>query len=113
MAVWVMHGLTVKLCTMLRRTLAASRHGSVVTLPEIKTMIDMSVKMIRPVVPRSSADEYTTGEPLWAIVAIRGAVIRGSFIVSVRACRRFSDADRDLGGRLLRNSNEEARRYCH
>ena len=43
---------------MLRRTLAASRKSSTVSLAEIEVMVNMPVKMFRPVKPRTGADEY-------------------------------------------------------
>jgi hypothetical protein len=59
MATWVMHCFAVKLRTMFGWTLAARGHRPVVALPKIETMIDMSVEIARPVVPRSYPDEYT------------------------------------------------------
>jgi hypothetical protein len=58
MAMWVMHCLAVKLRTMFGWTLAAPRHSPAVALPKVETMIDMSVEITRPVVPRSSPEEY-------------------------------------------------------
>jgi hypothetical protein len=45
MAMFVMHGFAVKLGTMFRWMLAASRHGPVVTLTIVEMMIDVSVEM--------------------------------------------------------------------
>jgi hypothetical protein len=106
MAPWVMHRLAVKLRTVFGRMLAASGHRPVVAFPKIKMMIDMSVKMIRTVVPRSRADEYTAREPLRAIVAIGSAIVGRGFIIPVRTYRRLSNADRDLGGGTMWNSHE-------
>jgi len=53
--------------------------------------------MIRPVVPRPSADEDTAAsEPLGPIIAIRSAVVRRSLVIPVGATGRFSDADCNL-----------------
>ena len=59
MATRVMHRLAVKLCAMFGWALPARGHSSVVALPIIEMMIDVSVEMIRPVVPRSGPDKYT------------------------------------------------------
>jgi len=59
MTVSIVHGISVKLSTMFRRTFAAGRHGPVETLAIVEMMIDMSVKMFRSVEPWSRADEDT------------------------------------------------------
>lgn len=59
MTMWVMHGLAVKLCTVFRWMLAASRQSSVITFSIIEMMVDVSVKMIRPVIPGTRTDEHT------------------------------------------------------
>jgi len=53
----IVHGITVKLTTILRRMFAASRRRPVVALPIVEMMIDMAVKILRPVEPRPSSDE--------------------------------------------------------
>ena len=59
MATWVMHCLAVKLCTMFRWMLATRGHRPVVALAKVEMMIDVSVEMCRPVVPRPRPNEYT------------------------------------------------------
>ena len=59
MATWVMHCFAVKLRTMFGWTRAARGHSPAVALPKVETMIDMSVEITRPAVPRSGPDEYT------------------------------------------------------
>ena len=54
----VMHCLAVKLCAVLRRMFSARRHWPMIALAEIEMMIDMSVKMLRPMKPRTRANEY-------------------------------------------------------
>ncbi len=53
----IVHGSTAKFRTMLCRPFPALREGSVVTLPEVETMIHVAVKMIPSVVPGSGPDE--------------------------------------------------------
>lgn len=85
MATNIMHRLAVKLCTMFRWALAARGHRPAVALAIVETVIDVSVEMIRPVVPGSRANENTAREPLRAVVAIWSAAIRAALIVPVRA----------------------------
>jgi hypothetical protein len=66
---------------------------SAIALAKVEMMINVSIEMLRPVEPGSSPDEYTTREPLRAIVAIRRAVIGGNLVVSIRTNRRRSDID--------------------
>jgi hypothetical protein len=59
MATRVMHCLTVKFCTVFRRTLAARGKSPMVALAVIETVIDVSIEMFRSVEPGSRADKYT------------------------------------------------------
>jgi hypothetical protein len=59
MAACIMHCLAVKLCTVIGRMLAARRQRHLITLAEVETMVDVSVKVFRPVEPGSRSDEYT------------------------------------------------------
>jgi hypothetical protein len=54
-----MHCLAVKFCAVLGCTLAACGQSPVVTLAKVEMMIDVSVEVFRPVVPRPRTDEYT------------------------------------------------------
>ena len=110
MTVYIMHCLAMKLCTVFCWPLAACRVRPVVALTIIQVVIDMSVKMIRPVIPGSCPDEDTAGEPFRAIVTIRSAVVRRRLVVPVRANRRFSNGDRNLRGRVMFSSDEKSRR---
>jgi len=96
-----MHRVAPKRGAIFAGTVAPCRRRPVVALPKIETMIDMSVEITRTVIPRSGPDEYTAGEPLRAIIAIRSAVVRRNLIVSVRTNRRYSNADRNLRGSFI------------
>ncbi len=61
--------------------------GSMVAIPRIEVMIDVSIVARTTVVPRASTDEGAAAEPFRAVVAIRGAVVRGVAVVPVRANR--------------------------
>jgi hypothetical protein len=111
MAVGIMHRLAVKFCAMFRRLLAARRHGTVITLAIVETMIDVSVEMVRTVEPRSRTDEYATAEPFRTVITIGSAVVRRSLVIAVRARRRFSDIDRHLRGCVMAGSDEKPGGY--
>jgi len=57
MAVHIMHCLAMKFCTVFCWMLAACRERTVVTLTIVEVVIDMSVEVIRPVVPGSRPNE--------------------------------------------------------
>jgi hypothetical protein len=57
MAMYVMHGVAVKFLTVFRGTLAARWQRPAIAFAKVKMMIDVSVETIRPVEPRSHADE--------------------------------------------------------
>src|ERR1700722_6136103 len=106
---YVMHCLTMKLLPVLRWALPSRGHGPVVALAIVESMIDVSVEMIRPVIPRSSPYEYAAREPLRAIVTVRGAAIRGALLVSVGTNRPRSNSDAHLCSRLVDRNHEKAR----
>jgi hypothetical protein len=54
-----MHCLTVKLGSVFRRSRATGWKLAMVTLSIVEMMIDVSVEMIRPVIPGSRTDEDT------------------------------------------------------
>ena len=58
---YIVHCLTVKLSAVFRRGRAAGRETPVVALAIVELMIDVPVEMIRPVVPRASADDGLRG----------------------------------------------------
>jgi hypothetical protein len=103
-----MHGLAVKLRTMFRRTFATGGHRAVVALPIIQVVIYVAVEVIRAMVPRTRADEYAIGEPLRAIIAIRSTIVRGRLVITVRANRWLTNANRNLRGGIVGSSQEKA-----
>lgn len=54
----VVHRLAVKFSTVFCRMLAAPWQRSVVALAKVVVMINVSVEMLRTVIPRSRTDEY-------------------------------------------------------
>ena len=82
---------------VVERRFAATRERSAVTVLRIKAIIDMAVKGMRAMEPRTRANEQSTRKPVWSIVPVRGTVIRRIVKVPVSTNRRRSDADRNLG----------------
>jgi hypothetical protein len=64
-----------------------------IAMAEIESMIDVAVEALRSMKPWPRADEYTTREPLRAIVAVRSASIRRRLVISVGALWRCADPD--------------------
>jgi hypothetical protein len=90
------------------RPLAPSREGSGVTVMRIEAVIDMAVKTARAVEPGTCADEDPAYEPVGAVIAVRGTVIRCVIEISVGADGRRSNVDGNLGGRC-----GHAAHQCH
>ena len=104
---YIMHGLTVKLRAVFRRSSAARRETSAIALAIVELMINVAVEVIRPVIPGAGADEdAAASEPLGPIIAIRSAVVRRTFVVPIGANRRNSDADSNLRVRFISGSKQ-------
>jgi hypothetical protein len=58
MAMEVMHRIAVKLLTVFRWSRPACWHRPVVAMAKVEMMINVSVKMFRPMEPRSRPNEY-------------------------------------------------------
>ncbi len=76
----------------------ALRERSVVSVTGVIAVIDMTVEAARTVEPGACADEDSACEPIRAVIAVRGAVVRREIVVAVRAYGRGTDADVDLCG---------------
>jgi hypothetical protein len=76
-----------------------SRKWTTVALMWIEAVINVAVEVVGAVEPWAGSDEDTAAKPLGAVVPVWGAVVRGVVEVAVRANRRRSDIDRNLGGR--------------
>jgi hypothetical protein len=112
-AMSIVLGLTVKLPPVFCRVLAARWETTVISFTEIIVMIYMSVETLRSVEPGTGTDEYTALEPLRAVVAIGGTVVRRNLVVSVRTNRRGTDTDRNLRWRVWGGSHKKTRRDSH
>jgi hypothetical protein len=63
----------------------------------MEMVIYMAAKAFGPVKPRTHADKHAASEPLWPVIAVRGAIVRRDVIVSVGTIRHRSNVNRDLG----------------
>lgn len=92
----VMHRLAMEFRSVSGRSFTASRQRSMITLAKVEIVIDVTVKMIGPVIPGPGADEDTARKPLRTIVAIRGAIIGRRLVISIRANRSAPEAYRNM-----------------
>jgi hypothetical protein len=123
MSMRVVHGLAMEGRTLRRRVFAAGWERSMVALAIIKMVIDVAIKMIRPMEPRPGANEDSTREPLRTIVAIGSTVVGGFFVIPIRAFRGRPDLNRNLRTRMIarrqkepgnhRSQNSEMLQPCH
>jgi len=103
----IMHGFAVERRTVFYRMLTTRRVRPMVALAIVEMVIDVSVEVIRPMKPRSCADEDPAREPLRAIVAVRSAVVRRNLVIPVRAHRGGANFDCNLCGRAMAGSSEQ------
>jgi len=70
--------------------------GAVIAMLGMEMVIYVAVEAGRAVKPRAGANEYATGKPLRAVVAVGGAVVRRDVIVAVGTFGRDADVDLHL-----------------
>lgn len=95
-AVRVMHGLAVKFRAVFGWVFTSCGRGPVIALAIVEMMIHVSVEVFRTMKPGTRADEYTARKPLRPIITVRGAVIRGYFVVPVGTDRWLADTNCNL-----------------
>ena len=78
---------------------STSRKWTTVAVMWIEAVINVAVEFVGVVEPGTGSDEDASGEPLGPVVPVWSAVVRGVVEVAIRANRRCSDIDGDLGGR--------------
>src|SRR5258706_16442270 len=81
-----------------------SRNWTTVAMMWIEAVINVAVKACGAVKPGTGSDEDTAAEPLGAVVPVWSAAVRGIVEVAIRAHRRCSDTDGDLGGGRTRGA---------
>ena len=103
----IVHRLAVKLRAVVRRTSAALGHRTAISMAIIQSMIHMTVKMFRPVIPGSRADKDSIGEPFRRIIPVGSAIVRRYFVITVRANGRSADTYRNVRGTASRSQNRQ------
>jgi hypothetical protein len=83
-----------------------SRNWTTVAMMWIEAVINVAVKACGAVKPGTGSDEDTAAEPLGAVVPVWSAAVRGIVEVAIRAHRRCSDTDGDLGGCRTRDAQQ-------
>jgi hypothetical protein len=68
-------------------------HWAVIAMLRMEAVVYVAVKIPGSMKPRASTNEDAARKPLWAVVAIRSAVVRWDVIITVGANRRDSDAN--------------------
>src|ERR1700677_5079442 len=73
--------------------LAAVRHGALVTVLRMKSVVDVAAEVARTMKPRAGADEDVPGKPFRTVIAGGGAVVGGGVVVTIRTFGGYADAD--------------------
>jgi len=92
MAARVVHRCSAECDAICRRRFAARGHRSMIALSIVQTVIDVTIKARRAVIPGSGADKYAARKPLRPVISIGSTVVGRYFVVSIRAHRGNSDA---------------------
>jgi hypothetical protein len=81
--------------------LAAMRILAAPPIVTVEVVVNVPPEVFVAMEPGTRADEDASGKPLWAIVAIRRAIVGRIVEVAIRALGRRPDFDRDLCVYLL------------
>jgi hypothetical protein len=76
---------------------STSRKWATVAVVWIEAVINVAVEIVGTVEPGTGSDKDASGEPLGPVIPVWSAVVRGVVVVPIRANRRCSDIDGDLG----------------
>src|SRR6185437_5322008 len=68
--------------------LSRARQPAVISVAHIKAVVNLPVKVFRPVKPRSGPSEDSMRKPFWPEIAVRSTIIRGIVVIPVRTHRR-------------------------
>ena len=90
------------------------RQWSVVTVMGIEAIVDMAVKAMRAMEPRTGSNKHPANKPIGPVITVRSTVIRGIVEVTVRAHGSRPDvyADRNLGLHHRRTAQEASYQSC-
>ena len=102
---------------VIERMRTAIRQRPVISMARIKTVVNVSVKSVRPMEPGTCSNENSTYEPVGPIVAIRSTIIGSVIEIPVGAHRGDADVDGNLCRRNWRpadhggRKNRESKRF--
>ncbi len=90
------------------------RQWSVVAVMGIEAIVDMAVKAMRAMEPRTGSNKHPANKPIGPVITVRSTVIRGIVEVTVRAHGSRPDvyADRNLGLHHRRTAQETSYQSC-
>lgn len=80
--------------------LTASWNASFIAMMRVVTVVDGTVKIVRPVKPRTGSDEDAANKPLGAVITVGSATIRLVVKIAIRTNGSGSDAYTDSDLRL-------------
>jgi hypothetical protein len=87
---------------------STSRKRTTVAVMWIEVVINVAVEVVGTVEPGSGSDEDSSAEPLWPVVSVWSAAVRGIVEVTIWANRRCSDIDGNLSRRRARDVQQNA-----
>ncbi len=93
---------------VIERLSAAPRQWPMIAMMRIVAIIYMSIEAMRTVEPRTRADEEAASKPVWSIVAIGSAIIRGIIEVSIWADGSRANRNADLRRGLRATGQEQS-----
>jgi hypothetical protein len=74
----------------------------------IEVVINVTVEVGGTVEPGAGSNKDASAEPLWPVVSVWSAVVRGIVEVTIWANRRCSDIDGNLSGGRTRDAQQNA-----
>src|SRR5271170_6432000 len=86
-------GVTVPACA---RLLAGLRILTFISVIGMEVVVDMATKVGWTMEPGTGSNEDTAAEPLWTVVAIRGAGVGRSVVVPVGTVWRYANTNGHL-----------------
>jgi hypothetical protein len=90
------------------------RKWTMVAVLWIEVIVNVTMEVGATVEPGAGSDEDASAEPLWPVVSVWSAVVRGIVEVTIRANRRCSDIDGNLSRGRARdaqhNANQDGKR---
>ncbi len=97
---------------VIERLFPALGNRSVVTMMRVIAIVDVAIKAVTAMKPGTGSDEQTAIEPVWPIVAVGRATVRGVVEITVGTVRGHSDVDANLSwGRGNRGRQTDSRHH--